>query len=156
MYTYSLNILFELIILLLILILLIAIASIFIIRHLRKEYKKVFRIQSRFDIELRKMVNIMHKFLQIKELEQYHKLVIKKLSHDEKRELIQIIEKAYANIDLDKEENAYVIETFSRLEEIRRNRDSKVIVYNDKLALFPFNIYAKILKYDKYKVYTTK
>ncbi|MFW5889517.1 MAG: hypothetical protein ACOCUD_03960, partial [Bacillota bacterium] len=136
--------------------LLIAVGSIFIIRHLRKEYKKVFRIQSRFDIELRKMVNIMHKFLQVKELEEYHKLVIKKLSHDEKRKLLQIIERAYADIDLEKEENAYVIETYQRLEEIRRSRDSKVIVYNDKLAIFPFNIYAKILKYNKYKVYTTK
>lgn len=154
MFFYSLKLIFELIILLGILLVLIGVGSIFIIRHLRKEYKKVFRVQSRFDIELRKMVNIMHKFLEIKELESYHKLVIKKLSHDEKRNLLKIIEKAYTNINLDKEENAYVIETYSRLEEIRRDRDSKVIVFNDKLALFPFNIYAKILKYNRYKVYT--
>ena len=156
MFIYFLNILFELLILLGILIILVVIGSIFIIRHLRKEYKKVYRIQSRFDIELRKMVNIMHKFIQVKELEEYHKLVIKKLSHDEKRELLLIIEKAYADINLEKEENAYVIETYQRLEEIRRDRDSKVIVYNDKLAIFPFNIYAKILKYNRYKVYTIK
>jgi len=134
----------------------VGVGSIFIIRHLRKEYKKVYRIQSKFDIELRKLINIMVNFLETESLKKYHKMVIKKLSHDEKVELLDIIEEAYKNANLDEEENAYIIETYQRLQEIRRERDSKVIVYNDKLSLFPFNLYAKILKFQKFVVYTTK
>jgi len=138
------------------LVILIGIASIFIVRHLSKEYKKVYKIQSRFDIELRKLINIMHNFLEIDALDKYHKLVIKKLSHDEKLKILNILEDSYKNIDLDEEENAYIIETYQRLQEVRRDRDSKVIVYNDKIAIFPFNIYAKILKFQQFMVYTNK
>jgi len=151
-----LSILLELGVLVFLLIIMVGVGSIFIIRHLRKEYKKVYRIQSKFDIELRKLINIMVNFLETESLKKYHKMVIKKLSHDEKVELLDIIEEAYKNANLDEEENAYIIETYQRLQEIRRERDSKVIVYNDKLSLFPFNLYAKILKFQKFVVYTTK
>jgi len=151
-----LNILLEITILLIVLIVLVCLASIWIIRHLRREYKKVYRIQSKFDIELRKLVNIMVNFLDIDALKQYHKLVIKKLSHSEKVELLNIIEASYQEIDVNEEKNAYIVETYQRLQEIRRERDSLVIVYNDKLAIFPFNLYAKILKFQQFVVYTTK
>lgn len=98
----------------------------------------------------------MHNFLEIENLEKYHKLVIKKLSHDEKAKILSIIESVYKDLDLDLEENAYIIETYNRLQEIRRDRDSKVIVYNDKIRIFPFNIYARILKFDEFYVYTNK
>lgn len=151
-----LKILLELSILLVVLTALIAVASVFIIRHLRKEYKKVYRVQSKFDIELRKLINIMVNFLEVDALMKYHKEVIKKLSHNEKVEILSIIETSYQELELDTEENAYIIETYQRLQEIRRERDSLVIVYNDKLSLFPFNLYAKILKFQEFIVYTTK
>ncbi|MGE4572288.1 MAG: hypothetical protein AB7E09_06030 [Candidatus Izemoplasmatales bacterium] len=153
---YSLNIYLEISILVIILLALIGVASVFIVRHLRTEYKKVYKVQSKFDIELRKLINIMHNFLEIDSLEKYHKLVIKKLSHDEKSQILDIIESAYQDINLELEENAYIIETYQRLQEVRRDRDSKVIIYNDKLSLFPFNLYAKILKFQKFYLYTPK
>lgn len=151
-----LNIILEISILVFVLIVIIAIATFFIIRHLINEYKKVYKVQSKFDIELRKLINIMHNFLEIEALEKYHKLVIKKLSHDEKSEILHILENAFKNIDLEIEENAYIIETFHRLQEVKRERDSKVIIYNDKISLFPFNLYAKFLKFQKFYVYTTE
>jgi hypothetical protein len=150
------SIILEITILVAFLVILIVIASIFIVRHLTKEYKKVYKVQSRFDIELRKLINIMHNFLEIEALKKYHKLVIKKLSHDQKLEILQILETSYQDIDLDDEENAYIVETYHRLQEVRRDRDSKVIVYNDKISIFPFNIYAKFLNFQKFIVYTTK
>ena len=151
-----LSILLELFILFAILLILVAVGSVFIVRHLAKEYKKVYRIQSKFDIELRKLINIMVNFLDIDSLKQYHKKVIKKLSHNEKVEILKIIEDAYSKAKLDPEENAYIIETYDKLQMIRRERDSLVIVYNDKLSIFPFNLYAKILKFQEFIVYTTK
>ena len=156
MYYNTLSIFLEISILVFVLLIILGVGSVFAIRHLRREFKKVYRVQSRFDIELRKLLNIMHNFLEIETLEKYHKLVIKKLSHDEKMEILEILEKAYQEIDSDLEENAYIIEIYDRLQEIRRNRDSKVIIYNDKIALFPFNIYAKILKFEKFLLYTPK
>jgi hypothetical protein len=151
-----LNIWLELSVLIVLLVVLILVASIFIIRHLRKEYKKVYRIQSKFDIELRKLINIMVNFLEVESLKEYHKKVVKKLSHNEKVEILNIIETSYKESNLDSEENAYIIETYHRLQEIRRDRDSLVIVYNDKLSIFPFNLYAKILKFQEFIVYTTQ
>lgn len=151
-----LSIILEVTILLFLLLIMIAVASIFIIRHLRKEYKKVYKVQSRFDIELRKLINIMHNFLETKDLEQYHKLVIKKLSHQQKSEILKIVEEAYDQMDLNLEDHAYIVEVYHRLQDIKRDRDSLVIVYNDKLSLFPFNVYGKILKFQKFYVYTEK
>jgi len=151
-----LNILLEITILLIVLAGLIFLGSMWIIRHLRREFKKVYRIQSKFDIELRKLVNIMVNFLDVEALKKYHKMIIKKLSHAEKVELLNLIETSYQSIDIDEETNAYIVETYQRLQEIRRERDSLVIVYNDKLAIFPFNLYAKILKFQKFVVYTSK
>ncbi|QWB99608.1 hypothetical protein KHQ88_05450 [Mycoplasmatota bacterium] len=156
MFIISLNILLEISIMIFILVILIVVASIFIIKYLQSEFKKAYRVQSRFDIELRKLLNIMRNFLEIESLDKYQNLVIKKLSHNEKQEILQTLEDAYKDIDVDNEENAYIVETYHRLQEVRRDRDSKVIVYNDKLSIFPFNIYAKIMKFEKFIVYTRK
>lgn len=156
MFLTVLNILLEISFMVFVFVVLIGVASVFIVRHLQKEYKKAYRVQSRFDIELRKLLNIIQNFHEIDSLEKYRHLVIKKLSHDEKQEILQTLEEAYRGIDIHNEENAYIVETYNRLQEVRRDRDSKVIVYNDKLSIFPFNIYAKIMKLEKFVVYTRK
>ncbi|MFP4478454.1 MAG: hypothetical protein ACLFPM_03350 [Candidatus Izemoplasmatales bacterium] len=156
MFLTILNILLEISLLVFVFVILIGIGSVFIVRHLQKEFKKAYRVQSRFDIELRKLLNIIRNFHEIESLEKYRNLVIKKLSHDEKQEILLTLEEAYQEIDIEDEENAYIVETYNRLQEVRRDRDSKVIVYNDKLSIFPFNIYAKIMKLEKFAVYTRK
>jgi hypothetical protein len=152
----TLNILFEISFMVFVFVGLIAVASVFIVRHLQNEFKKAYRVQSRFDIELRKLLNIMHNFHEIDSLKKYRHLVIKKLSHDEKQVILRTLEHAYKGIDLDDEDNAYIVETYNRLQEVRRDRDSKVIIYNDKLSIFPFNIYARIIKFEKFIVYSRK
>ena len=156
MFLATLNILLEISFMVFVLVALVGVASIFIVRHLQKEYKKAYRVQSRFDIELRKLLNIIRNFHEIEALEKYRNLVIKKLSHNEKQEILQTLEEAYQEIDINDKENAYIVETYNRLQEVRRDRDSKVIIYNDKLSLFPFNLYARIMKLEKFVVYTRK
>lgn len=151
-----LNIVIDILIFFAVVIVLIAVSSIFIIKDLQKEFKKVFRIQSKFDIELRKLVNLLYKFLDHSKLESYHNVVIKKLPHQEKRNLIKIIDEIYESVDKDNEENKYIVETYTNLDELRRLRDSKVIVFNQKIGLFPFNVYAKIMKIEKYHTFTEK
>jgi hypothetical protein len=118
------------------------------------EYKKVFRANSKFEIELRKLVNLMYKFLNNDKLQPYNNVVIKSITHEEKRQLLKLIEEVFKSIDKEKKDNQYICETFNNLEEIRRLRDSKVLLFNQKMALFPFNIYFKILKFEKYYTYT--
>ncbi len=149
-----LNILVDVLIFVAVVVVLIGVSSIFIIKDLQKEYKKVFRIQSKFDIELRKLVNLLYKFLDNSKLEAFHNVVIKKLPHEEKRNLIKIIDEIYEGVDLESEDNKYIVETYENLDELRRLRDSKVIVFNQKISLFPFNVYAKILKIQKYSTFT--
>jgi len=139
-----------------VLLIIIGVSSFFIIKELQKEYKKVFRIHSKFEIELRKLVNLLYKFLENSKLEPYTNVVIKQLPHEEKRNLLKLIEEVYQQVNLEDEDNKYIIETYQNLEELRRVRDSKVIVYNQKITLFPFNIYAKIMKLENYHTFVDK
>ncbi|MBN2300483.1 MAG: hypothetical protein JXC31_04770 [Acholeplasmataceae bacterium] len=139
-----------------VLLVIIAVASFFIVRDLQTEYKKVFRINSKFEIELRKLVNLLFKFHEHSKLESYTNVVIKQLSHEEKRNLLKIIDEVYQTIDLEADDNKYIIETYQNLEELRRVRDSKVIVFNQKLTYFPFNIYSKIMKIENYHTFMDK
>jgi hypothetical protein len=139
-----------------VLLVIIGIASFFIVRDLQTEYKKVFRINSKFEIELRKLVNLLFKFYEHSKLESYTNVVIKQLPHEEKRNLLKIIDEVYQTIDLEAEDNKYIVETYQNLEELRRVRDSKIIVFNQKLTYFPFNIYSKIMKMHNYHTFMDK
>ncbi|MDT8336843.1 MAG: hypothetical protein RQ856_03325 [Candidatus Izemoplasmatales bacterium] len=139
-----------------VLLVIIGVSSFFIIRDLQTEYKKVFRINSKFEIELRKLVNLLFKFYEHSKLESYTSVVIKQLPHEEKRNLLKIIDEVYQTIDLEAEDNKYIVETYQNLEELRRVRDSKVIVFNQKLTYFPFNIYLKIMKIQNYHTFMDK
>ena len=57
-----LNVFLDIVIFVAVLILIIGVATFFIIKDVQKEYKKVFRINSKFEIELRKLVNLLYKF----------------------------------------------------------------------------------------------
>ncbi len=134
---------------------LIVVGSIFIVRSLRASYKDVFRYQSKFDIELRKMVNLLsklngnHKGL----FKDHVNLVIKEIPHHMKRELLELIEEAYAELDKNDESLKYLVETYENLQEMRRVRDSKAIIFNHKIIMFPFNIYARIMHFEKWELY---
>jgi len=156
MFLALIDIIIDIVIFLVVLIVIGGVASFFVIRDLQKEYKIVFRINSKFEIELRKLVNLMFKFLQTPKLEPYNDVVIKQLPHEEKRNLLKIIDEAYQNIDQELEENKYIVETYENLIDLRRTRDSKVIVFNEKIALFPFNIYIKFMKFDTYDTFVEK
>lgn len=156
MFLSFLSIFIDIVIFLSVLTIIIVVGSFFIIKNLQKEYKKVFRIHSKFEIELRKLVNLMFKFLEHSKLEPYHNVVIKQLPHEEKRNLLKIIDDVYQSVDESDEDNKYIVETYQNLEELRRVRDSKVIVYNQKIGYFPFNIYAKIMKIGPYYTFTEK
>ncbi|MFA7106582.1 MAG: hypothetical protein WC154_04690 [Candidatus Izemoplasmatales bacterium] len=148
-----LNIFIDIAIFFSVLLLIIAVASFFIIKDIQKEYKKVYRINSKFEIELRKLVNLMYKFLEDSKLEAYNNVVIKQLPHEEKRNLLKTIEDVYKEVDIEKEENNYIVETYNNLDEVRRTRDSKVLVFNQKINLFPFNIYVKIMKLEQFHTF---
>ncbi|MFA7076420.1 MAG: hypothetical protein WC152_07130 [Candidatus Izemoplasmatales bacterium] len=152
----SLSILLDISIFFIVVIVIFSIASFFIIKDIQKEYKKVFRINSKFEIELRKLVNLMYKFLEHSKLESYNNVVIKQLPHEEKRNLLKIIDETYEMVDVNVEKNKYIVETYQNLEEIRRIRDSKVIVFNQKITMFPFSIYGKIMKLEVFHTFVEK
>ena len=156
MFLALIDIIIDIVIFLVVLIVIGGVSSFFVIRDLQKEYKIVFRINSKFEIELRKLVNLMFKFLQTPKLEPYNDVVIKQLPHEEKRNLLKIIEEAYQSIDQELEENKYIVETYENLIDLRRTRDSKVIVFNEKIKIFPFNIYIKFMKFDTYDTFVEK
>lgn len=137
-------------------VLLIVLASIFIIRDLKKAFVKVFRIQSKFDIELRKLVNLMSKLPDNDKFDAFEKVVIKELPHEQKKILLKLIDEIFETVDLKNEENTYIAETYERLQETRRLRDTKVLVYNNKIIMFPYNIYVKFMKMPSYELYTTQ
>jgi hypothetical protein len=148
-----LSIFLDIVIFVAVLVVIIGVATFFIIKDLQKEYKKVFRINSKFEIELRKLVNLLYKFYENPKLEPYNNVVIKQLPHEEKRNLLKFIDEVYETVEKEDEENKYIVETYQNLEELRRVRDSKVIVFNQKITYFPFNIYVKILKLDAYHTF---
>jgi len=151
-----LSVIIDIVIFIGVLVVIIGVGTFFVIKDLQKEYKKVFRINSKFEIELRKLVNLLYNFLESPKLEPYNNVVIKQLPHEENRNLIKIIDEIYTDMDKDKEENKYIIETFQNLEELRRTRDSRVIIFNQKINLFPFNFYNKIMKLETYHTFVDK
>ncbi len=156
MFLSFLSIFVDILIFVGVLTIIITVASFFIVKDLQTEYKKVFRIQSKFDIELRKLVNLMFKLLKNPKLEAYNDVVIKQLPHEEKRNLLKIIEEIYQNVEMENENHNYIVETYENLMELKRVRDSKIIIFNQKITFFPFNIYYKIMKLESYHTFTDK
>lgn len=150
------NVLFEILLLILVLAILIVVASFFIIRDLKIEFRKVYKIRSRFHIEIRKIVNLLYNVHQPTSLEPFTKVVIKKLPHEEKKILLKHIDKVFLELDQSDEDNKYIIETYENLQNLRRERDAKILGYNQKTMTFPFSIYAKIMKLKNFKLYTDK
>jgi transcriptional/translational regulatory protein YebC/TACO1 len=132
----------------------IAVGTIFLIRNLRLSFKDVFRTQSKFDIELRKAGNLISKVVKNNAFEKYGALIIKEMPFEEKKNLLDLIDESYSKIDLTDSNNKYITETYENLQEIRRTLDSKVLSFNHKISLFPFNIYAKLLKMKRMNHYT--
>lgn len=152
--SFWIDALFDILLVIAVSLLIIAVSSVFLIRDLRKDYKQVIKIRSKFHIEIRKMVNLIYNIHSPKQLEPFSKVIIKNLPHEEKKILIKIIDEVYQEIDKTDIENKYVIETYENLQKLRRKRDALILVYNQKLRIFPFSIYAKILKMSKYDLYT--
>jgi hypothetical protein len=132
----------------------IVVSSILIIRRLQKEFKDLYRQQSKFDIELRKSANLISKVIKNEEFEKYENSIIKELAFIDKKALLDLIDTTYQLIDIEDETNQYVKETYENLHETRRQLDSKVLGYNQLISMFPFNFYAGILKMKKMPHYT--
>jgi len=154
MLTIDFKAIIEIISVVAVLALLIAIESFLLIRSLKKSYKEVYRYQSKFDIELRKIVNLLSKVLDDQEINYYLGFVIKDLSFDEKKELIHVIDHKMLLVNPEDPEQKYILETYENLHSVRRNRDSMVIVYNRKIKVFPYNFYAKIMNLKKWRIYS--
>ncbi len=149
-------IVFDLLFLIIVLIILIIIASFFIIRDLKIELNKVLDIRSRFHIEVRKIVNLIYNVHSFTYLEPFTKVIIKNLPHEEKKILLRNIDSAFQEINLEDKNNKYIIETYENLQAIRRERDALILGYNQKISIFPFSFYAKIMKLKNYELYTEK
>ncbi len=152
--SFWLSALFDILLVLLVVVILIAIGSIFLIRDLKADFKKVYRMRSKFHIEMRKIVNLIYNIYSPEILEPFTKVIIKNLPHEEKKILLRNIDTVYVNLDKENTDNKYIIETYENMQKIRRKRDSIILVYNQKLEIFPFNLYAKIMKMSKYELYT--
>ncbi|MDP3130198.1 MAG: hypothetical protein Q8N15_02565 [Bacillota bacterium] len=150
----DIELIIEISLLAFVLILAIVIASIFIFRDLKKSYKEVWKQQSKFDIELRKTYNLVSKLVRDPVFDKYREAVVKDLSHDEKKELLLLVDSAYASIDATDPDNRYVVETFLNLQEIRVSLDAKALSYNKKISFFPFNLFSKVFHMTKLQHYT--
>ncbi len=137
------DIIIEISILFLVLIGAVVVATIFITRKMKVAYKDLYRQQSKFDIELRKSANLISKIVHIDNFEQ-----------SEKKQLLDLVMNAFQSVDKNDENNRYVIETYENLHEMRRVLDSKILSYNQLISIFPFYIYARILKMQKKPYYT--
>jgi hypothetical protein len=98
----------------------------------------------------------MYKVLHEERLEPYTQVVIKKLPHEEKKILSRIVDEVFEAMDQTNEDYKYIVETYENMQQIRRERDAKVLVYNQKLRTFPFSLYGKFMKLITYKLYTDK
>ncbi|MFH0992739.1 MAG: hypothetical protein V1761_00150 [bacterium] len=136
----------ELSLLALVIIAVIVVGSIFIYRSLKATFKEVFRQQSKFDIELRKAANLVSKVVKDPNYDKYKDAVIKDLGFEDKKILLELVDAMYAQIDGADPDNKYVVETYDNLQEIRRVLAAKVLEYNKKISLFPFNVFARFLK----------
>ncbi len=130
--------------------------SILSIRKLQTNYKDLFRNQSKFDIELRKTSNLMSKLIDNESLNKYQDVVIKELPYEEKKNLLELIQTLMQTVDKTDDINRYLVETFDHLEELRLVLDSKILSFNQLISIFPFSIYARILKYHKLRYYSHK
>ncbi len=124
----------------------IIVGSVFIYRSLKATFKEVFRQQSKFDIELRKAANLVSKIVKDPGFDQYRDAVVKDLGFEDKKIILELVDSMYAQIDVTDSDNRYVVETYDNLQEIRRVLAAKVLQYNKKITLFPFNIFARLLK----------
>ncbi|MBN2504581.1 MAG: hypothetical protein JXB20_04480 [Bacilli bacterium] len=133
----------------------IVVGSIFVVRSIQSSYREVYKFQSKFDIELRKMINLLSKINGNAHgrFKDYVNIVVKDLPHDDKSKLLMLIETAYDELDKEEETNKYLIETYENLQEVRRIRDSKAIIFNHKIIMFPFNIYAGIMKLEQWDLF---
>jgi hypothetical protein len=152
----QIEIIIELIILALVLLGFIAISSVIVVRNLRITYKDLYRQQSKFDIELRKAFNLLTKAIKIPDFEPFENAVIKDLPYAEKKQLLALIDENYESLDLTKPAFQYLKETYENLQENRRILDAKVLLFNQKISYFPFNLYSKLMKYSKQHYYTHK
>jgi len=148
------DIIIEISILVLVFLGAISIATVIITRRLRNTYKDLYRQQSKFDIELRKSMNLISKVVSVEAFDKYENVVIKQLSFAEKKELLDLLMNAFLSVNQEDENNQYVIETYDNLHEMRRILDSKILAFNQMISIFPFDFYAKILKMKKLPYYT--
>lgn len=132
----------------------IVVAVIFIARSLKKDFREVFRAQSRFDIELRKAANLLSKVVPGDRFAKYANVVVKEMPFEEKKTLLDLVDSAYLEIDKGDSRNQYISETYENLQEFRRHLDSKVLSFNHQITLFPFNVVARFLKLKKMHHYT--
>jgi len=132
------------------------VGSAFVIRDLRRSYKELFRHQSKFDIELRKIVNLISKATKNETMAKYDNLVIKDLPYVDKKALLDLIDHLYTEHENESEQFAYVRETYENLQEQRRSLDATILLFNQKISLFPFNLYSKVMKLRKRQYYTHK
>ena len=132
------------------------IGMVFVVRNLQTSYKELYRASSKFDIELRKTANLISKVARTEEIQPYLDKVIKELPYSEKKALLQLIDDAYGDIDPTLEKHKYLLETYENLQENRRVLDAKILLFNQKISYFPFNLASKLMKVKKQKFYTHK
>ncbi|HOP57193.1 MAG TPA: hypothetical protein PLM51_03320 [Bacillota bacterium] len=127
--------------------------NVLMIRSLKTGYKDVYKFQSKFDIELRKTINLFSKIDPEGILKDYRETVIKNISHEEKIELLDLVDEEYKLIDKESGNNEYAMETYENLQEMRRIHDTKALIFNHKILMFPFNVYARLFKIKKWDLY---
>ncbi|MBU0997859.1 MAG: hypothetical protein KKE16_07455 [Firmicutes bacterium] len=132
----------------------IAVSSVFLIRSVVSSYKEVFKLQSKLDIELRKILNLISKISDDEIIDMASSQTVKELPLEEKKKLIIHVDEIFNTIDLKNPDFSYLKETYENLHEVRRTRDGRALMYNQKIAMFPFNLYAKILKLPQWEIYT--
>ena len=101
------------------------IPGIFIMRYLGKKNYSINKSSAKFDIELRKAYNLVLKNVEFDGLDFYKDKVIKYLSLEEKKNLIELIKKAIDTLEKN-EDNFYVFEAYERLIDERRKYDIKL------------------------------
>lgn len=154
MFLFNWTLFFEILVLVIFLLGLIAVGSVFAIRSLRACYKELYKYQSKFDIELRKLINLLSKTAGKDELAEYNAKNVKKLPFEEKKEVLAIIDGVMERVSEDNPDFEYITRTHERLQENRRIRDTKAAQFNQRIYIFPFNVYAKILGYHPYGLYS--
>jgi|GEM_PF-590967 len=154
-FAVNVELIVELSILALVLLSIVVVSGIFVFRDLKKSYKEVWKQQSRFDIELRKSYNLVSKLVRDPAFDRFRDAIVKDLSHEDKKELLALVDASFSSIDAADPDNKYVVETFHNMQEIRIVLDAKVLSYNKKISLFPFNVFARIFRLTELRHYTS-